>query len=61
MTLFTLETLVQAEDTQVKINGNWVPARPVQLYGVQGIISRAKAAWLVFTGQVDAVQWPEGQ
>lgn len=36
-------------------DGRWVPARPLGFYSLG---SRLKAAWLVFTGEADAVLWP---
>ena len=35
--------------------GDWVPARPL---GYDSISNRLRAAWLVFTGNADAVIWP---
>lgn len=54
--------LVHAEDiinlaARVNINGKWVQARPVPYYGM---FRRFKLAWLVFTGECDAIKW-EGQ
>lgn len=40
----------------VKIRGKWVLVRSV---GFWSISNRIKAAWLVFTGQADALVWPE--
>lgn len=36
----------------------YTPARPLGLQGL-GIRLRIRAAWLVFTGQADAVRWFE--
>ena len=36
----------------------WVPARPMGWPGL-ALGTRLKAAWLVFTGQADAVKWYE--
>ena len=36
-------------------DGRWVPARPL---GGGWRFQRIKAAWLVFTGQADALTWP---
>jgi hypothetical protein len=44
--------------SQVEINGEWVPARPVGYYSIW---RRFKAVWLAFTGQCDLVRWPGGQ
>lgn len=40
--------------TQIK-GGGWQPARPFGLFGLR---SRLRLAWLVFTGQADALRWP---
>ena len=40
--------------TQIK-GGDWQPARP---YGLFSLRSRLRLAWLVFTGQADALRWP---
>lgn len=45
-------------DTHANINDKWVPARPL---GFSSWKYRLKATWLVFTGQADALIWPEGQ
>jgi len=34
----------------------WVPARPL---GYPSFSHRVKAAWLVFTGEADALVWPQ--
>jgi hypothetical protein len=36
-------------------DGRYVPARSLPFYGNFG---RFRAAWLVFTGQADALTWP---
>ena len=41
-----------------KDGNHWYPARPL---GFASFQYRLKAAWLVFSGQADAVIWPEGQ
>ena len=38
------------------INDSWVPARPL---GAGGLVNRLRLAWLVFTGKVDALLWPQ--
>jgi hypothetical protein len=38
-------------------DGRWVRARPEGLYS---IVERIRLAWLVFTGQADALKW-DGQ
>lgn len=37
-------------------SGKWVPARPIGLFGIR---HRFSLAWKVFTGQCDALLWPE--
>ena len=57
--IVTLKNVLEdAQSTQAEINGRWVPARPFGYYSWR---YRVKAAWLVFTGKCDALQWPEGQ
>lgn len=41
--------------TTVEVNGRWVPARPL---GYHSLRTRLTLAWLVFTGQADALTWP---
>lgn len=55
---YTLKQLMtHCQETQAKINGKWVPARPLS-----GPFSwRVKAAWQVLIGKADAFTWPEGQ
>lgn len=47
-----------ANDSQVCIGGKYVPARPL---GWQSWHTRIRLAWQVFTGKMDALEWPEGQ
>jgi len=42
---------------QACVNGKWVPARPLGLYGIR---HRIALAWDVLTGKADALYW-EGQ
>lgn len=57
--IFTVEGVHKIRSTvATKINGNYVPARPL---GFQSVFERFKCAWLVFTGRADALIWPEGQ
>lgn len=57
--MYTLEGLIKtANNSQVKINGRYVPARPIRLYGLWYDI---KDAWAVLTRKADAFTWPEGQ
>jgi len=52
------EVCSHVEHTHCEINGEWVPARSV---GFHSIWYRIRCAWLVFTGQADALKWPKGQ
>jgi hypothetical protein len=52
------EIIALANSTQAKINGKWVPARPIRFGGFWYSL---RDAWLVFRGKADAVIWPEGQ
>ena len=59
-TLWGLRNLVahvNDGDTQIFLNDEvgYVPARPA---GYPSLRERFKIAWLVFTGQADAVIWP---
>ena len=57
--MYTLKGLVKhANETQTEINGKWVPARPVRMFGLWHDI---KDAWAVLTRKADAFTWPEGQ
>lgn len=59
---YKLEHLLKdANNTQVEINGKWVPARPERYFYLSGLLHRIKDAWLVLTDKADAVIWPEGQ
>ncbi len=44
-----------------KVNGNWVPARPLSIGGLWGLKIRMYCAWRVLTGSAEAFEWPEGQ
>lgn len=60
--MYTVQDLIQyANETEVEIDGKWVPARPMPYFGLGGFLQRAKDAWLVLTGKADAIKWPEGQ
>jgi len=41
-------------------DGRWVAARPMGWPGLC-LRKRLRAAWLVFTGQADVLQWEGGQ
>ena len=59
--MYTLEGLLNnANQNQVEINGNWVPARPVEIMDCLEF-RRLRDAWAVLTGKADAFVWPEGQ
>ena len=49
-----VEHIKKGEQTQVK-GGDWEPARP---FGFFGLSSRIRLAWMVFTGEADALRWP---
>lgn len=37
------------------VNGTWVPSRPT---GYSSFVWRCRLAWAVFTGRMDALEWP---
>lgn len=39
-----------------EIDGKWLPARPL---GYLSFCRRFKYAWKVFTGEYDALEWPQ--
>jgi hypothetical protein len=47
---------ISSNSVSVQIGDKWVPARPC---GFCSFRSRLRAAWLVYTGRADAVEWPE--
>ena len=57
--IWTLRELFDNE-TSTEINGNWVPARPIN-YKYRSFREKFKDAWAVFIGKADAFTWPEGQ
>jgi len=53
--IFHIDTLKDWDVEKQLSNSSWVPARPdPPNYGLK---TRLKVAWLVFTGQCDAVEW----
>ena len=52
------QLLREVNDTQTNLNGKWVPARPYRIYSLRSIFSDI---WLVITGKVDIVLWPEDE
>jgi hypothetical protein len=57
--MYKLRNLIdEADNTQAEINGKWVPARPIRLFGIWYDL---KDAWAVLTRKADAFTWPEGQ
>lgn len=57
--MYKLENLIKySNETQTEINGKWVPARPIRMFGFWHDL---KDAWAVFTGKADAFTWPENQ
>lgn len=58
MSTYSLRSLVENNHvTMKKINGKWVPARPIN----GTIKERILSSWLVLIGKADAFTWPEGQ
>jgi len=49
-----INSLSEAWNTTVQINGRWHPARPLPQSAPW---QRWRAAWLVFTGKADALRW----
>jgi len=45
---------------RVKIDGVWLPTRPLGLMGIH-FIRRLKIAYKVFVGQYDAIDWLSGK
>jgi hypothetical protein len=57
--MYKLENLIsESDNTQAEINGKWVPARPIRIFGIWHDL---KDAWAVLTRKADAFKWPEGQ
>lgn len=54
--IYTIESLVEIVTTtrRLKKGKKWVPVRPLS---VPSVSKRIRAAWLVFSGQADAVRW----
>lgn len=52
--LCTHSFTAQCNSTVAQVNGKWVPARPINANGLK---SRFKLAWMVFTGKADALEW----
>jgi hypothetical protein len=52
------ELISTAKETQVRLGGEWVIARP---FGYFSFKHRIKCAWMVFTGKADALIWPKNQ
>jgi len=42
-----------------EINGRWAVAKPVPMYGLEGLVERVYHAWLVLVGKATAVQYVE--
>lgn len=57
--LFDFQSLAKCTtQNAAEIDGRYVPARPMGLFGLH---SRMRLAWAVFTGEADALIWPAGQ
>lgn len=52
--------IIENRTTTKEINGQWVPARPIN-YKILSVKQRIKDALAVFFGKADAVKWPLGQ
>ena len=52
-----IELFRTANQTQIEINGEWVPARPY----CGSFWWRLSDAWKVLKGEADAIMWPGGQ
>ena len=60
--MWDLRALMQcANTTQTEVDGRWVPARPIPLPGIDGLLCRIADAWEVLMGRSEAFKWPEGQ
>lgn len=61
--IWNLENLFRsAQEVRTRVNGKWVPCRPLQYPYLYGCMKRRlRAAWAVLTGKADAFVWPEGQ
>ena len=54
--LDVVDVIARAKTTQAGLpDGRWVPARSMGYYSIG---NRLRAAWLVFTGEADALTWP---
>jgi 2-polyprenyl-6-methoxyphenol hydroxylase-like FAD-dependent oxidoreductase len=49
-----IKHIKEGPQAQVK-GGDWEPARP---YGLYSLRNRFRLAWMVFTGEADALRWP---
>ena len=59
--MWTLKNLLKyCSETQVEINGRWVPARPDN-YKYRTFKDRCLDAWDVFIGKAESFTWPENQ
>lgn len=59
--MWTLRSLIDhSNEIHTEINGNWVPARPLN-WKHRGLFQRLREAWAVFRGKAAAFTWPEGQ
>lgn len=53
-----LKSPLLEETTTERLDGRWVPARPMGLIGLC-LLMRLRLAWGVFTGRYDAMDWEE--
>ena len=60
--MWTLENLIEhCNNCHTKINGKYIPVRPLYFNITGGFLNRIKWAWEVFRARADAFTWPEGQ
>jgi hypothetical protein len=59
--MWTVKGLIEhANSTSAEIDGEWVPARPLN-HRHRTFMGRLWEAWLVFAGKADALVWPKDQ
>lgn len=49
---------IKSWDVDCKINGKYIPARPLNSF-YNPKFGRIRAAWLVLTGKLDALDWED--
>ena len=59
--MWKLKKLIEHSNScHAKINGKWVPARPIN-YKYRSFRIKIREAWQVFSGKADTFVWPEDQ